>query len=533
MRVPSPVLALILAVTTLTGTVTAVGVGVPTDASAAVVEPGAPAVQQQAPPDPTGDPIGWEAGYWHNESIDVDQSDGLSDAELDAYVGRAMARVEYLRDREFTDSVDVSVELRSDYRNRTANAETNETFGEWNNQVWEALLIDGEDSDVQEELKQTSAQSVVGFYSIRDNEIKVITETPERPVIDNTTLVHELVHALQDQYYDMGDERFRGGTQDRDLAVQGVIEGEANYIEARYVDRCGVEWECVQTPSQPRSGGEPPNFGILLTVIQPYSDGPVYVAGLKQRNGWAAVDRHFEDLPDSTEQVIHQTDESPGEIRFEDRSRNGWSTFPNQGENGSDTVGEASIYVMFWVQSRSHDAGVIDWRGLLRTDSPYDQFDYRSQPSAGWDEDRVFPYRKQTGSGTEFGYVWLTKWDTERDARQFQRAYLTSLRAHGGSQVRGTVYRVADGPFADAFSVVREGRMVRIVNGPTVSDLADIYPTGQAGSGGAESTASGEGAAGGDGDDGAIPRQSGFGPIGALLAVGILTGLRWLASRRP
>ena len=44
--------------------------------------------------DPERDVLGWEDGYWYSESIDVDQSDGLSDEEIDAYVARAMARVE-------------------------------------------------------------------------------------------------------------------------------------------------------------------------------------------------------------------------------------------------------------------------------------------------------------------------------------------------------------------------------------------------------------------------------------------------------
>ncbi|HKL30417.1 MAG TPA: hypothetical protein VJ898_14260, partial [Natrialbaceae archaeon] len=58
-----------------------------------------------APPDPDEDVIGWENGYWYDESIDVDQSDGLSDAELDRFVARTMARVERIRGLEFRENV--------------------------------------------------------------------------------------------------------------------------------------------------------------------------------------------------------------------------------------------------------------------------------------------------------------------------------------------------------------------------------------------------------------------------------------------
>ena len=488
---------------------------------------------QQAPPDPAGDPIGWEAGYWHNESIDVDQSDGLSDAELEAYVGRAMARVEFIRDREFREPVDVDVELRSEYRNRTQSGESNASFAAWNNQVWEALLIDGEDSNVQDELRASSAESVVGFYSVTENEIKVITETPERPVISNTTLIHELVHALQDQYYDLESDKYRGGTQDRDLAVQGAIEGEANYIEAIYTSRCGGAWDCVATPSQPRSGGGTPNFGILLTIIQPYSDGPVLVSDRREQGGWAAVDALLEDPPASTEQVIHLTEEPPGTIPFEDRARNGWEPFPDQGENGSDTVGEASIYMMFWVQSRELNIDVIDWRALLQTDSQYDLYNYQSTPSDGWDEDRVFPYRKQTNSETEYGYVWLTEWDTEQDARQFHDAYLTALEARGATHVRGNLYEIPDGPFADAFRIVRVGTSVRIVNAPTVADVDDIRP-GRDQVGSPDGTVTGTPTVEDDANPrGPFPSQPGFGPILAVIALTLVVGIgRYLSRQR-
>ncbi|MFC7190435.1 hypothetical protein ACFQL7_11610 [Halocatena marina] len=62
---------------------------------------------QSAPPDPNTDTLGWESGYWYNESITVDQSDGLSESELDAFLARSMARVEHIRRLEFTEQVEI------------------------------------------------------------------------------------------------------------------------------------------------------------------------------------------------------------------------------------------------------------------------------------------------------------------------------------------------------------------------------------------------------------------------------------------
>ncbi|WP_318568262.1 Hvo_1808 family surface protein [Salinigranum marinum] len=433
-----------------------------------------------APADPETDRLGWEAGYWYNESIDVDQSDGLSDAELDAFVGRSMARVEYLRDIEFESEVPVEIIARSEYRNGSSEVPTpaESEFAAWNNQVWEALFISGEDENVQRQLSDTQGSSVVGFYAPVDDEIKVITETPDSPVIRNSTLIHELVHAAQDQRFNLTSARYRGDTQDGDLAIDGLIEGDANYVQREYTRRCASgEWECVATPAQSGgSDGPQPDLGILLTVFQPYSDGPVYVSSRKENGGWDAVNAEFDAPPESTEQIIHVTDEEPVPIEYTDRARNGWALYPDQGVEGSDTVGEASIYAMLWNQARSADAETVDPRGLFDTDSDYDTYNYAAEPSTGWANDRVFPYHKGSGSAAEYGYVWVTEWDSTADAREFHEAYRAVLRAQGATQEADRVWVVSEGPYADAFRVTRSGTRVVIVNAPTSSDLGDVRP---------------------------------------------------------
>jgi len=431
--------------------------------------------------DPERDVLGWEDGYWYNESVDVDQSDGLDDEELEAYVGRAMARVEYVRGEEFDSRVPVNVISREEYRNRSSGGSGSgeiSDYERWNDQVWEALFVTGESESSGEAIGETRSASVAGFYSPSDDEIKIITDSPESPTINNATLVHELVHALQDQRYDLTDAKYGGDTQDEQLAVDGLVEGDAKYVEQRYADRCGESWECVATPSSGGGGGGggSPNLGIFLTIFQPYSDGPVYVHDLVDREGWNAIDERFENPPASSEQIIHRTDEEPVPIDYRDRARNGWETFPEQGEDGSDTVGEASMYVMFWYQARNAGADTIDPRSIGNVENRYDTYNYDAEPSAGWGNDRLYPYQKGTGAEAEYGYVWATEWDTEADAREFQRAYRAILDAHDAEQRAENTYVVPDGQFADAFRVTRSGTRVTIVNGPTVADLDGIRP---------------------------------------------------------
>ncbi|MFB6105073.1 MAG: Hvo_1808 family surface protein [Halobacteriaceae archaeon] len=434
------------------------------------------------PADPSGDPLGWESGYWHNESIAVDQTDGLNESELEAFVSRGMARVEFIRNREFRSDVPVNVMSREAYRNQTSsNTTTQSAFARWNNQVWEGLWIVGEDTNAQSALSSTSGSAVAGFYSPSRDEIMIITPNTSQPTISNATLIHELVHALQDQYIDLSDPKYyRGvdGTQDASLAVSGLIEGEANYVETEYSTRCGGAWSCVPTPDTGSGGGGASdiNYGIYLTIFHPYSDGPVWVNDIIDQGGWDALTARYQDIPVSTEQIIHRTTEDPAPIEFTDSGTNGWSTYPNQGVDGADTVGEASIFAMFWYQSRNYNAGIVDWQAIA-ADGKYDAYDYASAPSSGWGNDLLVPYQKGSGEDAAAGYVWKTVWDTERDATQFKEAYLQILQTHDAMRYGPNTYVVERQPFADAFHVVQDGTTVTIVNGPNVSALTDIRPS--------------------------------------------------------
>jgi hypothetical protein len=98
-------------------------------------------------------------------------------------------------------------------------------------------------------------------------------------------------------------------------------------------------------------------------------------------------------------------------------------------------------------------------------------YDYESRYSAGWAGDRIVPYR----NGERGGYVWASRWDTTADAREFVRAYRAILDSKATRRPGSNTFVLPDSnPFGDAFRVTRDGRRVRIVNGPTVGALDRI-----------------------------------------------------------
>ncbi|MFC7132915.1 MULTISPECIES: Hvo_1808 family surface protein [Salinibaculum] len=397
---------------------------------------------------PAGD-LGVEAGYSYDDPVSVTVDDGLNASERDAVVARAMARIERMRGLEFTESVNVTVISRAEYREDQPFG-TNATHSQWNNQVWEGLFIVGEDRDISDVFNETYGGAVLGYYEPGSGDIVVVSDS-ETPTVDRDTLVHELVHALQDQRFGLDESP---DTQDRQLARNGVVEGEASIIEDRYRANCGESWDCIESvPTSVAGGGV--DRGLLDVVLYPYVVGPTFVETVQNDSGWEAIDSLHEDYPASTEQVTRPSlfpGEKPVNVSVADRSNPEWDRFDH--DPVADTVGQASLYVMF------ADNGVIA-SGSGR---------YQHPATDGWAGDALVPYR----NGDQYGYVWELAWDTPEDAREFGEAYRELLGRFDATR-DGDVYTVPDSStFGDAFRVTRDGTRVRIVNAPTVDALSAI-----------------------------------------------------------
>jgi len=418
----------------------------------------APPVSGPGRPDPAIDRLGYENGSWHDDPLQVTTADGLNESEREAVLARTMARVEEIRGLEFRESVSLEVISRAEYLDRRGDRGSGGAEELWNNQVWEALLLVGEDNNVSDAFGSTLSTTVQGYYSGGD--IVIVSDSPT-PTIDRRTLAHELVHALQDQHHSFGgNPEF----QDRQLAHRGVTEGDANYVQRLYEQRCGSEWDCLDRPERTGSGGGPFNFGVFLTIFTPYAAGPGFVEQVRDRDGWRGVDALYGQFPESTEQVIHPErypDERPVDVAVADRSNARWNRF-DLDRPATDTVGEAAIYAMVWANGQVQQDGR----------SPY-QYDHPL--SDGWAGDQVVPYR----NGDRFGYVWVTAWDSPAEAREFLAAYRQILANRSTRRHSAGVYVLPESdPFGDAFRVQRRGDRVRIVNGPSVAALDGIHDSG-------------------------------------------------------
>ncbi|MDZ5810435.1 Hvo_1808 family surface protein [Halorubrum sp. AD140] len=524
--------------------------------------------------------VGCWNGTHYEEELSFNQSDGLNESELEALTHLTMARVEHLRERPFREDVPVETVTRSEFSNESTgvtdeNDSSGEEFRRWNDQVWEALFVVGEDEDANDEIDSVFGGAVSGFYSPSEDRIVLVVADGEEDEVqvDSSTLAHELVHAMQDQYYDLTRPRYVGTTQDGDLAVDGIVEGEAVHVEELYAARCADDdWRCLDGPDDGGGGGSGAdyNFGILQTVLQPYSDGALYVEELVDEEGWDAVDEAMTEPPESTAEVIHRNpDYETREVEFEDAATGDWETYPDQGADGAETAGEASMFVMFWYQSLEYGHPVLEpgesAQENVRIHTQPDEelrtranYNYAHESTDGWAGDELYPYRDGDGEDARDGYVWVTEWQTDADAADFRETYLEMLTAHGdAAHDEGEVYEIDDGDFPGAYGVERDGTTVTITHAPEPAGVLELRPDadlelpstddrndGDDGSDGdgSDGDDGDEGSDGDDGDDGADgddvssePDGStddgvpGFGVVAALL--GVLAAVSLLAPR--
>jgi hypothetical protein len=281
-------------------------------------------------------------------------------------------------------------------------------------------------------------------------------------------------------------------TEELHNARDGIVEGDGNYVDHLYQQRCESEWDCLLPQAQGGAGGGDRHIGIALTRLQPYSDGPVFVQQLREEGGWNAVNAAYDDPPASTEQTIHPEkygEDEPTGVTVRDTSTDEWTT-PDMGNGSVDyaSFGEAGMYTMLWYPSyaETRETGaptsvIIPVNHALmpaQNQETLDLYNYSHRYTAGWDGDKLVPYVTNTsGEDGQTAYVWKSVWDSPDDAEEFAEGYRQLLEHHDARSVEEDVWRIPEGEngFSDAFRVTVEDDRVTIVNAPTADVLGDVH----------------------------------------------------------
>ena len=315
------------------------------------------------------------------------------------------------------------------------------------------------DFDYERCLLKLVEDQLAGFYEPDDETMYLGGDLG--PTARWATLAHELVHALQDQYYDLGERvEYREDGTDEQSAIHALAEGDATSAMFDFLNgepatemsesALGLMFRGSAAVS---SGGDVPEL-LKRSLVSPYIDGLGLVHWARRRGGWQAVDAIWRRPPTSTEQVLHpekwESNEPAVAVALPPGPATGWRV------DYRDVLGEQSLRLVF-----------EEWMPRFRAE----------EAAAGWGGDRVAVYSK----GSAHALAWRIVFDDEaaasRAATAFARGVLSAAAPRNSANVfsvtpeeaeaalrRGAVCveRAVGGPFA----VVRDARGVGVVAGP-------------------------------------------------------------------
>lgn len=255
-------------------------------------------------------------------------------------------------------------------------------------------------------------ENVIGFYDDRPGQKRLfaVSRTQQLTAMNRIVLVHELRHALQDQYADLHGvlPRSIGDFDDRRLAFMSILEGDATLVMMRYLGDLLPIGDALQDAALPMPPveGAPPVLRDQL--VRPYVDGLALARALHERGGWNALREAWSRPPRSMEQVLHPeklfADEAPRDVVLS------WAP-PDGRRLAEGVLGELLVGT------------------LLGADGP---------ASAGWGGDSY----RSWDVGERTLLVWKSIWDTPGDESEFRDALRARFEASHGPSLQKGSYRV-------------------------------------------------------------------------------------------
>lgn len=261
-------------------------------------------------------------------------------------------------------------------------------------------------------------EQIAGYYDPETKAMVVVQSADGEGLSanDELTFAHEVIHALQDQHFNL--LHLQGDTEtmadDRYLALTSLIEGDASVGQVYYLIENPDLLKAVQDELanyvSPSLDAAPLFYSE--TLLFPYDQGATFVAAVQQEGGWDAVDAMFASPPVSTEQIIHpekyREGEAPVAVTVDDPTAalgDGWTVLDD------NVMGEFITDVFL----RNGGADKSDARAA----------------SEGWGGDAYVV----VGNDTETAFTWTSAWDTEDDADEFFDVLVTTETERLGATV--------------------------------------------------------------------------------------------------
>ncbi|MGF1656162.1 MAG: hypothetical protein ACFCU3_04190 [Verrucomicrobiales bacterium] len=257
------------------------------------------------------------------------------------------------------------------------------------------------DLDFKDAMIRLLSEQIAAFFDQTKGHLVTFSDTNLSRPHDRIIMVHELVHALQDQHYNLDNyELDRKDNDDQVMAIKSLIEGDASLVMAHFTqDSLSAEF-AIGTLSaafaQPMEElSRAPRF-LRESLVFPYLKGLEFADALYRQGGMGAINRAFQDPPTSTSQILHP--EKYFQVPREDPIEVDWpeSAILGQLPLATNNFGEFGIQVWLgeWLPKASAVSAAEGWRG-----------------------DRYAVY--DAGHEGRAHIAWLTMWESEQSASEF------------------------------------------------------------------------------------------------------------------
>ncbi|MFZ4693516.1 MAG: hypothetical protein ACOYMV_00140 [Verrucomicrobiia bacterium] len=299
-------------------------------------------------------------------------------------------------------------------------------------------------------ISELLSEQIAAFYDTESHELCTFDGLSLQRNVERMIVAHEVVHALQDQNFNLGALPLkRKDNDDAALAAAALVEGDANYHMGVYLRthfRVGellgdLRFVFSQQTNKLLSA---PAF-LRETLLFPYQEGRSFVAELHARGGVEAINRAFVQPPQSTEQVLHPEkylagNDPPKPVLVNLKPGSGWR----------------------WIHEN-----VVGELGVRAYLTPLLDLDRASRVASGWGGDRYVLYEVSEPSGG-WVLVWKTIWDTPGDAREFFNAMEVVFRDRFRGPETGTPALAKDSVAAALFYSFASQKQALILRGDTV-----------------------------------------------------------------
>ena len=221
---------------------------------------------------------------------------------IEAFVPAAASFVESHRGLRFKRQIKVSHLSDAEFQQRiVALQRRDRAETDRQGKLFRALGLVDPGVDVEKAEEDLLGSGVVGYYDPKTKELMVRGDRATAAV--RHVVVHELTHALQDQWFSLDTDQ-GNQTEDQALAYVSLVEGDAVRIEREYVASLSTAER--QQLDAGGGSGPPASVPAVLTDLLafPYVAGPPFASAVVRAQGQAALDKAFKERPAATSQVI-------------------------------------------------------------------------------------------------------------------------------------------------------------------------------------------------------------------------------------